>query len=516
MENRELKYLFSVKGIILSVIALAAAVTGAVFCVNAVKAYGNVTGDGNSVVLSGSQSSYEDSSSPVISYKELSYNYTTLGSTCAEWTDEGEVVDPESGEVVESGLYFISKENLRFCIYDTDSEALCGGDHTLRDFKYMWLNSEDSGFYVVVNLAGENIDLSGYYILARDSSYMYASRVLINCYEAKNVDLSGAVLTGTLLAPYANVKYDDTFVFGQVLSDTTEGNCTTYREIKFSGYYTVMGSQDDAVFVNDCVRQEAVKYLMEHNENGFYDFYTTASRVKNSDLDAVRELDLSGYIIKDNLNSDLAKLTNLESLTINNSNITVLTLADHPALTNLEVNNTPVASLDISGAPSLLRLSLENTAVTSLNIDKNTHLKVLLLSGSPVGKFPKVDLPQLEYLDISSASLDEDHVSGAYFPALKTLVASSNPGLRGLDLPSFAALESIDITDTSVASLAVPENTALTFLRLSGTKLQMLDLRNIKHLYSCECYCDSLTLLMVNRYADKLYTNVTPVVVQAD
>ena len=507
MENRELKYLFSVKGIILAIIAVALAVTGIVFCVNAVKAYDGVVSYGNSVVLSGGSSSSGDNTSPVISYKELSYNYTTLGSTCIEWTDAADVEEGKG-----SGLYFISRDNLRFCIYDTDSDALCGGSYKLSDFKYMWLNSEDDGFYVVVNLAGENVDLSGYYILARESGYMYASRVLINCYEAKTVDLGGAVLTGTLLAPYAEVKYDNTYVFGQVLSDSTSGECVTYREIRFSGYYTVMNSQDDAVFSNDVVRQEAVKYLMEHNENGFYDSYTASSRVKNSDLGAVRALDLSGAIIKGDLNADLAKLSNLESLKINDSDVTLLNLADHPALTDLEVNNTPLASLDISGCTSLMRLSLENTQLRSLDLSKNGQLRVLILAGSPVGKFPKEDLPYLEYLDVSRTELDEDEVSGDNCPALKTLIASENPGLRGLKLPSFMALESIDISDTSVSNLIVPENTALTYLRLSNTLIQMLDLRNIKHLYSCECYSEKLTLLVVNRYADKLYTYVTPVV----
>ncbi|MBO4326831.1 MAG: choice-of-anchor A family protein [Clostridia bacterium] len=508
MENRELKYLFSAKGIILSVIALIAAVAGVLFSVNASKTYRNVKSYGNPVVSKSGQSSSGEDDSPVMSYKELSYSYKSLNSTCMEWTDKG-----EAAEGTESGLYFISQDNLRYCIYGSDSEALCGGDYKLSDFNYMWLNSEDDGFYVIVNLAGKNIDLSGYYILARDSGYMYASRVLINCYEAETVDLGGAILTGTLLAPYAKVSYDGTYVFGQVLADSEEGECVTYREIRFSGYYNVMSSQDDALFVNDSVRAEAVRYLMEHNDNGLYDGYTASSGVRKSDLNAVKELDLTGTIFKGDINRDLAMLPNLETLKLSGTNVSVLALENHEYLVDLEVNETPLSALVLSGAPSLMRLSLENTTLKDLDLSANSQLRILCLSGSPVGKFPEVSEPLLEYLDISNASIDQDNVTGVLYPSLKTLIASSNPGLRGIALNTFNMIESVDISDTSVASLELPDDPRITYLRVSNTEIEVLDLTKIRQLYVCECYSEKLKTLIINRYADKLYTDVTPTVI---
>ena len=508
MENRELKYLLSPKGIILSVIALIAAAAGVLFSVNAANTYRGVKSYGNPVVSLSNSSSSQEEITPVISYKELSYSYRSLNSTCVEWTDMEDV--PEG---TDSGLYFISKDNLQYCIYDSDSAALCEGKYTLSDFNYMWLNSEDEGFYVIVNLAGKDIDLSGYYVLARDSGFMYASRVLINCYEAENVDLSGAILTGTLLAPYAKVKYDGTYVFGQVLSDSSEGECVTYREIKFSGYYSVMSSQDDAVFLNDSVRAEAVRYLMTHNDSGLYDAYTADSRVRKSDLDAVKELDLRGTIFKEDVNRDLALLPDLEKLLLSGTNVTSVSLGNHNYLTDLEINEAPLTALDISGAPSLMRLSLENTSLTSLNIDNNTQLRILCLSGSPVGRFPSVSEPYLEYIDISNASVEEDNITGELFPALKTLNVSSNPGILGVDLRTFPKAESVDVSGTSITMLSLPDDPAITYLRASDTKILTLDLTKIKHLYVCECYSDVLSRLIVNRYADKLYAYITPTVV---
>ncbi|MBO5077484.1 MAG: choice-of-anchor A family protein [Clostridia bacterium] len=508
MKNRELKYLFSVKGIILTVIAAAAAVTAVLFCLRVEKTYGAAQEYGNPVVLRSGDRDNNENSSPIMSYKELSYTYKEIGATCTEWTDE------EPAEGATPGLYFISKDNLQYCIYDTDAAALCGGTHTLSDFNYMWLNSEDDGFYVLVNLAGKDVDLSGYYVLARDKSFMYASRVLINCYEAETVDLSGTILNGTLLAPYAKVKSDaGTYIFGQVLSDSAEGEPRTYREIKFTGYYSLLNSQDSVSFTNDAVRAEAVRYLMTHNEEGLYSGYNENSRLKKSDLGAVKELDLSGHILKDGFEKDLSLLTGLEVLKLNDTNLTKLTFTGFDYLRELEANNTPLVSVDLSGAPALMRLSLEHTALTSLDLSGNTQLRILCLAGSHIGRFPDVREPFLEYIDVTDTALTNNLLNGTNLPALKTLLIADNPAFSGLILTTFPVLETLDCSNTAINVLVLPAMPQIKYLRVSGTLIEKLDLTGIKHLYVCEAYCDNLKELKINRYADALYTNIVPTVV---
>ncbi len=508
MKNKELKYLFSVKGIILTVIAVAAAVTAVLFCLRVEKTYGSAQGYGNPVVLRSADRENSESASPIMSYKELSYTYRELGATCTEWTDE----EPAEGTV--PGLYFISRDNLQYCIYDTDSAALCGGTRTLSDFNYMWLNSEDDGFYVLINLAGKDIDLSGYYVLARDKGFMYASRVLINCYEAERVDLSGAILNGTLLAPYATVKSDaETYVFGQVLSDSAEGTPKTYREIKFTGYYSLLNSQDSVSFTNDAVRAEAVKYLMTHNEEGLYGGYNENSRLKKSDLDAVKELDLSGHILKDGFERDLELLNGLEVLKLNDTNLTRLTLDGFDFLRELEADNTPLTFVDLSGAPALMRLSLEHTALTSLDLRGNAQLRILCLAGSHIGTFPDVPEPFMEYIDVTDTALTDKDVSGLNFPKLTTLLIADNPELGGLTLTTFPLLETLDCSNTAISVLKLHPMPQLKYIRVSGTRIATLDLTGIRHLYVCEAYCDDLVELKINRYADTLYSNIVPTVV---
>ena len=53
----------------------------------------------------------------------------------------------------------------------------------------------------------------------------------------------------------------------------------------------------------------------------------------------------------------------------------------------------------------------------------------------------------------------------------------------------------------------------LKYIRVSGTRIATLDLTGIRHLYVCEAYCDDLVELKINRYADTLYSNIVPTVV---
>ena len=508
MEKRELKYLSSPKGIILASVAVVSAAVAIFFSFRAARTGAGETA-GPSVVTRSGNSAGSDDYSPVMSYKELSYVYGGLSSTGVEWTDEEQTADG-----AKKGLYFISRDNNQFCIYDADSVDLCGKGYTLDDFDHIWMNSEDEGFYVVVNLAGKNIDLSGYYVLARDSGYTYASRVLVNCFEAETVDLTDSIFTGTLLAPYAHVKHGDNYVFGQVLCDSSEGEPLADREIRFTGYYSVINSQNSVIFANDAVREAAVRYLMEHNTNGLYDRYTESSLLRKSDLDAVKELDLSGKALKDSISQDLAMLTGLEVLDLSFTNVTSLELKDHGYLRELNVSSAPVSSLDLSGAPLLMKLEADGTALRSLDLGANERLEILSLHGTGLGRLPEGSWPELRYLDIGATDFADGFFRGDRFPSLTTLIASGNPELKGVDLSTFAALESIDFSGSGLGELVIPQDSALTYLRLSDTKIKNLDLTPLKHLYVCEIYSEALEELTVNRYADSLYANITPTVVQ--
>jgi len=512
MKNKELKFLFGPKGIILSIIALAAVIAAAYAVSLTSKTYGHAQEYGKSVVRTSSGSQSESNEEPVMSYRELSASYRRLEATCVEWTDRGNV---EEG--TETGLYFISEENLTYCVYDTDSEALCEDNYKLSDFDYMWLNSEDDGFYVLINLAGKNIDLSGYYILARTEGSVYASRVLINCYEAETVSLENAIVNGTVLAPYASVNVDNAYIYGQVLSDSTAGTTAAYKEIRFTGYTPLTDSLRVVTFQNDCVRAAAVNYLLEHDDVGLYKGYTADSQLKLRDLVAVKELDLSGQSVDSStINQDLARLTGLEVLKLSGSDIKALSLSAHAYLTELEANETPLVSLTLTGAPALMKLSLENTALTELDLSACTQLRIVSLRGTKTGWAINSMQAYLKYLDCSDTGIDRSLVNGDYMPLLETLNISENPDLLGLELPTFTVLTALDCSGTGLTDLKVGEDCKLTYLRANNTKISTLDLRALKHLYVCECYGEGTQTILANRYADALYTDAEVIISQAD
>ena len=135
---------------------------------------------------------------------ELSQELLSLEPSAVEWNKKGE--NPE-----DQGLYFISKENVDHAVYNVDSENLCNEGYTFEDFEYIWINSESDDFNIVINISGSHIDLSDYYILVREEKGLYASRVIINCYEAQEVILNNTIVTGTILAPNADIKYENTY-----------------------------------------------------------------------------------------------------------------------------------------------------------------------------------------------------------------------------------------------------------------------------------------------------------------
>ncbi len=257
-----------------------------------------------------------------MSYGELSEAYASLQSTCEVWT---ELTKEDAQQGKRGGLYCISKDNLEFCIFHADAEALLDGTYTLDNFDHLWMNSEHNYFYMVVNLAGKHIDLADYYVLARDDTFMYASRVLINCYEAETVNLNGSIYTGTLLAPGATVTCQDTYLYGQILAKDVEGDCLTNKEVIFTGYRAIMDGLGVVKFQNDGVRIGAIRFLKAHNTDGQYDGYTDASPVMKRDLQDITQLTIADCSLV-GLEQDLAKFPNLTSLKIQRTDLTSLSL----------------------------------------------------------------------------------------------------------------------------------------------------------------------------------------------
>lgn len=110
---------------------------------------------------------------------------------------------------------------------------------------------------------------------------------------------------------------------------------------------------------------------------------------------------LSGFYNRNGLISDV-KLYNpkLQSLTIENSNLTSLTLASSDALKGLNVADNPLTSLQLGNMPNLEVLSVRGTKLTSLDISAYPKLKELYVAGLPITSLDTSKNPLLKVVSI--------------------------------------------------------------------------------------------------------------------
>lgn len=487
-------------------------------------------GQGNSIIKTPDISATSKPIPNVDDILQLSEELLALDTTETEWTKKSEDANSK-------GLYCISDTNEKYIVYHIDSNNISNEGYTLADFDHIWINSEDNGFYAVINLSGEVVDLSNYYILVRDETRTYAARAIINCYEAKEVILRNTTVTGTIIAPYANIVYENTYVYGQVHGKSYEGTQAFHKEVVFTGYSMLMSDLRYADIKVDAVRIAAIEFLVENDDLGTYSDYTTGSRLRLKDTHAITSLVIDGKKLTigeeltDEIGEDLAFFENLTYLSCNDTELAKIDLSNAPRLTKLSLNNTKITELDLTKTPFLTEFSADNTPLEKVNLSKLTKLYKLRLNNTQLTeldlsalkelldlgiadtplteldltnntklinlnyggtKLPLPDfdkLTNLEYLNCSNSDITEIPVGSA---SLKTLDASNNKGLKSIDFELFPNLISLDITKCGFSSIDLTKATNLQTLIASYNNFKTVDVGSAPRLYRAELYGDTV------------------------
>lgn len=394
---------------------------------------------------------------------ELSQELLSLNASAEEWNKKEENPD-------DRGLYFISKENSDHLVYHVDSENLCKAGYTFEDFEYIWINSEADDFYTVINVSGSYVDLSDYYILVREEKGLYASRVIINCYEAQEVILKDTIVTGTILAPNAKIKYDNTYIYGQVRGKTYEGTIGFRRDIAFTGYNEVMSVLYGVEFENEAVKKRVIELLKDQDTEGRYTNYNLSSSVLRKDIERILVLDLSDLGLRD-FGTDLE-------------------LFDH--IISLDISKNGVSSFDLSGFPNLQAFYMNNTSIREIDVSPCSALKILDISNTRLNSLPDFSqIPRLEYLNCSNAGIKElDYWN---LQNIKQLNISANPRLKTFDFGALPLLEQLDIQYCGLLDIDLSQAEKLWFLRCSGNAYWFIDLNAAPSLINVEAYTSTLT-----------------------
>lgn len=441
-------------------------------------------------------------------YAQMSQRFSDFEANSEAWTFLGTEQDDSDQNGGKGGIYCISRENVRYTVYNLDSENICGG-YTFEDFNHIWINSEDRDFYVVVNIGGKKVDLTDYYILVRDESGLYASRAIINCYEATEVILDNAVVSCTLLAPNAQIHCDDTFIFGQLLAPAVTGSVALNKDIKFTGEEAMSKFMDIVEIQNDEVRMAAITYLKNNDKDGKYANHTIDSDLWETDLSAVREIKINAYEeTLENLTQDLKLFPNLQRLVITNALIDTLDLSSHKDLVDIEVSHSTVSELNVTGLSNVRRLIIEyNDNLKSIDISGMPLLEILNYNDTPLGWLDFSTCPNLEYLDCADVNMSDDieEITGELFPNLKTLIIRYNDNIEHIDFGSFPNLETVDCSNCSISKFDMEGCDKLKYFRGSYNKTTRVDFSMCSSLEYIEIYYRSLRRATIPSGVTKAY-----------
>ncbi len=420
----------------------------------------------------------------------LSKTYASLSANQKEWTSA------ETG--LTEGIFCVSAENSEFLVYQIDSADLAEQGKTFRDFNNLVIGSGNDDFYAVLNISGKEIDLTAYYILAVDETGNYGSRVLLNFYEAERVNLTDAIVMGTVLAPNAEVLCNHTSVYGQLQGKSITGETRFYRDLRFTGYKKIMNNLNVIALNNDAVRIAAIEYLINNDPDQRYEDYTISSSVRVRDVNAVRKLNINAQdVVFERLEEDLALFPNLEEVSVSGGTLPAFTLAALPRIKSLSITGTNLETLDISAAPDLERLVLDdNPSLTALDFTNNPKLKILSYSGTPLGWMDYSPLPELYYLDCSNASVrDYLTISGENLQNVRMLNVSGNKNIQTFYIQTFPLLESVNCSGCSILELDFSNSGKLTYFKGSYNRLTNIDFRGAVNLKNIEAYGGSVQSL---------------------
>lgn len=399
-------------------------------------------------------------------------DFTSISARLSLQKPTGEPWTEIDQDNTRTGFYCIETEEVgNKIVYQINPENICG--HKMSEYNYIWVDAVNTGFYALLNISGEVVDLSNYYILVHDDTGNLASRLLINCYEAKVVKLSNTILTGTVIAPNANIEYDDTIVYGMVYGKASTGSRSFYREIPFEKYDLMLRDQGTVATFENYVMSTLVLQNLRSNLPSQYSTYASNYQLTTVDLENLTNFNASNAMIDDFM-GDLDGMINLETLT---------------------VSGTKIQSLDVSKLTKLKKLDLSETNIHELIVPENCLIEELDISGTEIiyaldfSKFP--NLKRLTVQKVTGFNGFTQKQNDVLSKQLEYLDFSGNSSLTSFNFKPYTKLTYINADETSLTGFDVSANAELTEIHANYIKVKELNFsanKKIERIYAYGSY----------------------------
>ena len=260
--------------------------------------------------------------------------------------------------------------------------------------------------------------------------------------------------------------------------DTTILTALEELNLTYSGVATVNSSTSTMDFSQNL----NLKRVYLNGVNSFTEFDVSSNTLLEefalSDNSNVTTLDFSSNTKLKNLNLsdvsaldtlDISACTSLESVSLLNTGLTTLSVTGSDALTQFWVyNNMSLVSLTLTGGANLTSVKLSSGS-------ENPTLKTLSITNCGITSLDVTYLTKLTTLDVSNCS------------ALANITGLDNLTLLESFNATGSGIESIDAsTLTNLSTLAVDDMSALESLNISNTAVASLSLdgcSSLKHFY---------------------------------
>ena len=166
---------------------------------------------------------------------------------------------------------------------------------------------------------------------------------------------------------------------------------------------------------------------------------------------------------------DCSSLKNLETLEIQNTDISELDVSNNMQLKKLNCYKNRIKELDLSNNTELEVLNVYDTDISELDVSMLPNLWELLCSGTSIEDIDVSKNEKLQSLDVSDTSVSKVDIS-------------NNKRLMGLYCINCTEMNDIDITN----------NEKLQELRIEGTGISKMDLSECDDIYYVSCNQDTV------------------------
>ena len=197
------------------------------------------------------------------------------------------------------------------------------------------------------------------------------------------------------------------------------------------------------------------------------------------DVEGITRLYCSGRNISDTTGLD--KLTNLESLSLYDNNITSIDVSKNTKLTNLELYENQISSITgLDKLTELTHLDLEYNNLSTIDISKNKLLETIYFSHNKI----EGELDLSNYDNLTDIYLYNNKFTSIKLPKNKdiTEIDLRNNKLSMIDLSYYDNLEYLYLDNNELESIILPKSENLRSIYASNNKLRTLDVSNISNL----------------------------------